>query len=83
MFYRGFVKEFTISRINTEHGTFRFSGLWEPENVEVSNLEVNSIEIMGTDGWVLLNQSSDKTVNLITILIPMLQAQLKLKNTCK
>ena len=71
------MKKFSISRINTDFGIFRVSGLWDAECSEA--LCIKSIELMSTDGWVLLNQSSDKIVSLITDIDPLLQAHLLLK----
>jgi hypothetical protein len=70
------VQAFNISRINTRFGIFRVSGLWRKDNLEVVNIEITSIEIMGTDGWVLLDQSSDKVINLVADLIPIVQTQI-------
>jgi len=66
------VNNFTISRINTSLGIFRVSGCWCHENPEAGKVEVSSIEMMGTDGWVLLNLASDKVMNIIAELTPTL-----------
>ena len=66
------MKPFNISRINTDKGIFRISGLYEPSNNFNEELVVNSIEVMGTDGWVMLNQSSSEVIQLINNLAPTL-----------
>jgi hypothetical protein len=76
------VQSFNISRIGTEFGIFRISGLWRfGSSLNTPKVEVTIIEIMGTDGWVLLNQSSDKVINLIKDLIPIIHAHLEAKNS--
>ena len=77
--FNAFIKEsilesFNITRIDTEFGIFRISGLWDTLNVNA--LTIISIEIMGTDGWVLLNQTYDAVTKLIIDLIPILQLYL-------
>ncbi len=71
---------FNISRINTDFGIFRVSGYWCFKNPDLENIKVKSIEIMGTDGWVLLNITSETNVQLINNLMPLLLAHLLLKN---
>ncbi|MBB1398875.1 hypothetical protein H5163_14650 [Pseudoalteromonas sp. SG44-8] len=68
------MESFNITRIDTEFGIFRISGLWDTLNVNA--LTIISIEIMGTDGWVLLNQTYDAVTKLIIDLIPILQLYL-------
>ncbi|WP_157534163.1 hypothetical protein [Moritella sp. JT01] len=70
------MNEFSISRINTDFGIFRISGLWSKESLESLRIDIHSIEVMGTDGWVLLNQSNEKVINLITDLMPTLKTHL-------
>ncbi|WP_257325566.1 MULTISPECIES: hypothetical protein [Pseudoalteromonas] len=70
----GILESFNITRIDTEFGIFRISGLWDTLNVNA--LTIISIEIMGTDGWVLLNQTYDAVTKLIIDLIPILQLYL-------
>ncbi|KGJ89428.1 hypothetical protein [Thalassotalea sp. ND16A] len=70
---------FNISRINTDLGTFRISGFCSNVNLETSKIDISSIEIMGTDDWVLLNQTSDNVINLIKELTPTLLAHLQVK----
>jgi hypothetical protein len=70
------VNKFNISRINTTVGILRISGLWDANNIEL--FTINFMELMGTDGWMLLDHSSDKIMALITELTPMLQSHLLL-----
>jgi len=70
------VKIFNISRINTPLGIFRLRGSWCNDNL---NLDIDTIELMGTDGWVLLNHSRVKVIQLIDELTPMLVVHLLAK----
>ena len=72
---------FNISRINTDLGIFRVSGDWCFKNPEIENITIKSIEVMGTDGWVLLNETSEKNSQLINNLLPLLLSHLLLKNS--
>lgn len=62
---------FNISRISTNLGIFRVSGSWCHEDLPASSINIDSIEIMGTDGWVLLKQSNDKVLKLVKELTPI------------
>jgi hypothetical protein len=73
------VNNFNISRINTPLGIFRVSGLWSYENIPALHINIDSIEVMGTDGWVLLNQSSDHVIELVKELTPILIIHLQKK----
>jgi len=75
------VTKFNISRINTDFGIFRISGFWSKESLDSFKVDICAIEIMGTDGWVLLNKSSNKVANLIADLIPTLQVHLQADNS--
>ncbi|AEE23755.1 hypothetical protein Glaag_2818 [Glaciecola sp. 4H-3-7+YE-5] len=77
---RGFVQLFNISRINTDFGIFRVSGDWCFKKPEVESISLKSIEVMGTDGWVLLNKTSESNSQLINNLLPLLLSHLLLKN---
>jgi hypothetical protein len=68
------MKAFRLSRVNTSFGIFRVSGFWHKNHLEMLNID--TIELMGTDGWVLLAQSSDNVIALIVDLTPILQASL-------
>jgi len=70
------LKKFNISRINTDFGILRISGVWHTKST--ANLSIDTIEIMGTDGWVLLDQLNDGVAKLITDVSPTLQAHLLL-----
>ena len=59
------MKPFTVSRLNTEQGTFKITGLFEPKNRLTFTIKITSIEMMGTDGWVLLDQTNITIINLI------------------
>lgn len=70
---------FSISRINTELGIFRVSGDWCFNASYVENINLELIEVMGTDGWVLLNQTSESNAQLISELLPLIVSHLLLK----
>ena len=72
---------FNISRINTDFGIFRASGDWCSKKPIVENISIKSVEVMGTDGWVLLNKTSDSNSQLINNLLPLLLSHLLLKNS--
>lgn len=72
---------FNISRINTDLGIFRVSGDWCPEKSEVESIKIKLIEVMGTDGWVLLNKTSEDNSQLINNLLPLFLSHLLLKNS--
>ncbi len=72
---------FNISRINTDLGTFRISGDWCFKNPVVESINLKSIEVMGTDGWVLLNKTCESNSQLINNLLPLLLSHLLLKNS--
>jgi hypothetical protein len=74
------VNNFTISRINTKLGIFRVAGYWCHENQAACKVAVSSIEMMGTDGWVLLNHASDNVVKIIAELTPTLTTHLLAKS---
>ncbi len=74
------MNNFNISRINTDLGIFRVSGLWCHENVRAILVNIDSIEVMGTDGWVLLNQSSDRVIELLKELMPIFITHLQNKS---
>ena len=59
------MKSFTVSRLNTAQGTFKIVGLFEPKNKLTLTIKITSIEMMGTDGWVLLDQTNITVINLI------------------
>jgi hypothetical protein len=75
------MKKFNISRINTPLGIFRITGLWD--TTQIAAMKINLIEQMGTDGWVLLDNSNAKIVHLISELMPILQAHLTIKGIQK
>ncbi|NRA72724.1 MAG: hypothetical protein HRU24_17085 [Gammaproteobacteria bacterium] len=71
---------FNVSRINTDFGIFRVSGDWWFNQPEVESINIKSIEVMGTDGWVSLNKTSERNSQLINNLLPLLLSHLRLKN---
>lgn len=71
------MNNFNISRINTDLGIYRISGLWCDERLEASKIYIESIEVMGTDGWALLNLSHDDIINLSKELTPRIIAHLQ------
>ena len=75
------MQSFNISRINTDLGVFRVSGNWCFTKPEVESINIKSIEVMGTDGWVLLNKSSESNSQLINNLLPLFLSHLLLKNS--
>ncbi|KGJ86754.1 hypothetical protein [Colwellia psychrerythraea] len=74
------MNNFIISRINTSLGIYRISGYWGHEDEEDGKIDVSSIEVMGTDGWVLLNHTSDNVMNIISALRPALTKHLLAKS---
>lgn len=78
---------FSISRITSPKGIFRLSGRWRGPNADVlgknkgqsstdNTIELESIEVLGTDGWVRLKQSNPKVEQLITELAPFISEHL-------
>ena len=59
------MKVFTISRLNTAQGTFKVTGLFKPKNSSTFTIEITSLKMMGTDGWVLLDQKDIAVINLM------------------
>ena len=72
------MKPFTISRLNCAQGIFKIVGLFEPTKEKNFTVEITSIEMMGTDGWVLLDQKNSPVINLMndlhSVIIHHLQA---------
>jgi hypothetical protein len=71
------MNEFTISRIDTDLGVFRVSGFWCNKDIAPLALEVALIEVMSTDGWLVLNPSTNAVVTLLDSLSPMLLEHLQ------
>ena len=66
---------FSISRLHTQQGIFRLTGHYccdVPVNPESLNIEVETIDLMGTDGWVSLDLSATMTQQLLQQLEPEL-----------
>ncbi|MHA2936763.1 hypothetical protein ACXJY6_00550 [Vibrio sp. RC27] len=70
---------FSVSRMNTDFGVFRISGSWCSNTQNIDSIVMTSIEIMGTDGWVLLVTASEQNVQLIHRLQPLLLRHLQSK----
>ncbi|WP_206006128.1 MULTISPECIES: hypothetical protein [Pseudoalteromonas] len=75
------IQFFNIGRLNTDFGISRVSGDWCSEKPEVENIKIKSIEVMGTDGWVSLNKTSESNSQLINSLLSLLLSHLLLKNS--
>lgn len=69
---------FTINRITTSSGIFRVKGLWCTQYENIDSVEITSLQIMGTDGWVCLNHKSKDCAQCIDKLLPELLLQLKI-----
>lgn len=72
--------EFTISRIHTDHGIFRISGKWGINAAENASIDVTFIEMMGSDGWILLDNNHHTTVSLIDKLQQPIYRHLQVAN---
>ncbi|MGV2872524.1 hypothetical protein [Colwellia sp. E150_009] len=72
---------FNISCINTDFGISRVSGDWCFKKPEVESINIKSVEVMGTNGWVLLNQTNESNSQLINNLLPLFLSHLLLKNS--
>lgn len=73
------IQFFNIGRLNTDFGVFRVSRDWRSEKPKVENIKIKSIEVMGTDGWVSLNKTSESNSQLINSLLSLLLSYLLLK----
>jgi len=58
---------FSISRLNTHLGIIKVTGVWEPTPLGIvqAELQILTLDIMGTDGWVALDITRPKTLTLI------------------
>ena len=61
---------FTITRLHTERGIFRAKGRWRPAPQAL--LHLDSLAIMGSDGWVTLDLADARVDTLVTELTPAL-----------
>lgn len=57
------MEKFNISRLNTAYGVFRIVGVKNTNNYP--DLTVNSIDMMGTDGWETLDITSESVIALV------------------
>lgn len=55
------MREFTINRLHNDHGIFRISGHIDTNFVDNDDLEITSLDIMGTDGWMALDVGHPNT----------------------
>ncbi len=67
------MRQFTINRLTTNFGIFKLSGTWC--DTTSFRCQIDSLEMMGTDGWFLL-QNNNKTKILIDKLQLVLQQYL-------
>ncbi|WDE09839.1 hypothetical protein [Thalassomonas haliotis] len=70
---------FNISRIDTSLGIFRLTGHCCSKSCAPADLCVEKIEILGTDGWLVLALETDRVRDLIRDLAPELLAHLAKK----
>ena len=59
------MKNFTISRINTEKGIFKITGRWQKYPKKIMFTE---LEIMSTDGWQVLDLKHSAVTALINLI---------------
>ena len=55
---------FNITRLHTKLGIFRLKGI--QGSVQLERITITEIEILGSDGWVILDLNNNKIINLIT-----------------
>lgn len=58
------MKNFTISRIHTQHGIFRLLG----EMSSPDTIHYKKVEFMGTDGWCEMDLQSPHTNNVLSMI---------------
>jgi len=68
---------FTINRITTNSGIFKVQGLWCSKYENRDSVDITSLQVMGTDGWVCLNHESKECAQCINKLLPELWLHLK------
>ncbi|MCE2596464.1 hypothetical protein K6Y31_16835 [Motilimonas cestriensis] len=71
--------QFSISRLHTSQGIFRLTGdqgCNDPVNPESVRIEVETIDVMGTDGWVALDVKASKTQQLLLQIDPEIVSHL-------
>jgi hypothetical protein len=61
---------FKISRLKTDFGTFRVLGKYCVKRADIRNIDIQTLEMMGTDGRVLVNHTSAQSVSCIDKLLP-------------
>jgi hypothetical protein len=68
--------KFSINCIETPQGTFRISGSSSRKDLSNLALRIENIEMMGTDGWVMLNQSHESIIRLMNEITPKVLAHI-------
>ena len=68
---------FTINRITTSSGIFRVKGLWCTQYENIDSVEITSLKIMGTNGWVRISHQYEENAQCIETLLPALLLHLK------
>lgn len=61
------MRNFSISRLSTSRGIIKISGVVHFETKK-HWLDVNSMSIMGTDGWVELSLEKPQTTELLELI---------------
>ncbi|WP_281557065.1 hypothetical protein [Thalassomonas sp. RHCl1] len=67
---------FSISRIHTSLGIFRLTGHWRCQSYAVEGIRVETLDILGTDGWLALALEKEAVKTLIGELTSELLAHL-------
>lgn len=70
---------FNISRIDTTSGIFRGTGFWCPQSCALAELRVETLDILGTDGWQPLALDIPRIRDVVWDLRPELLAHLVAK----
>mgnify|MGYP000447742346 CR=1 FL=1 len=68
---------FTINRITTNFGIFKVKGVWCSKYENIDSVEITSLLIMGTDGWVRISHQYEENAQCIETLLPALLLHLK------
>ncbi len=68
---------FKITLLSCAAGIFKLSGHWQPEHAELSEIDVQTLHMMASDGWEELNLSAKNTQSLVVTLLPELRQHLE------
>jgi hypothetical protein len=60
------MSSFNITRLHTEQGIFRLKGMQDDD--QPLKITVLEIEMLGTDGWIMLDINNSKVLNFIDCL---------------